>query len=73
VENKNSELLVHDLRFGKMGIKPEADYIFSFQISENEGKVVIKEKERGDGFSSGEFKNFLRRIFSHTKNKNSSS
>jgi inner membrane protein len=60
-EDKNG-LYLADLRFGKMGIDENAEYIFKFYITTEEGKVLIQQSRESDSIDENAFSNYLDRI-----------
>lgn len=60
-EDKNG-LFLADLRFGKMGIEENADFIFKFYIKNSDGKVLIQQSKETRTIEDGAFSKFISRI-----------
>jgi len=60
-EDKNG-LYLADLRFGKMGIEEDADFIFKFYIKNIDGKVSIQQSSQSGKIEENAFSVFLNRI-----------
>lgn len=60
-EDKNG-LYLADLRFGKMGISEDADYVFKFYLKDNGGKLKIEQSSESRELKSGDFTAFIQRI-----------
>jgi inner membrane protein len=60
-EDKNG-LYLADLRFGKMGIEEDAEFIFKFYIKNDEGKLSIQQSGESRNIERGAFTKFINRI-----------
>lgn len=60
-QDKNG-LYLADLRFGKMGISNDADYVFKFYIENTEGKLTIEQSTESRKFDGSDFSAFILRI-----------
>lgn len=61
-EISNGNLAVHDLRFGTLGFGPEREYVFSFEIIQNSGSLVIEQREMEADLSKNDFRDYIARI-----------
>jgi inner membrane protein len=62
VNEDNNGLYLADLRFGRMGIDNDAEYIFKFYINRSEENITIEQAEQSGGVKEGEFAAFINRI-----------
>lgn len=60
---RNGELIINDLRFGRMGLSADAPYIFSFRISSDGKKLDVRQADYPESMPEGTFKNYIGRIF----------
>jgi inner membrane protein len=56
-------IFLADLRFGRMGIDEDADFIFKFYIRNNNGEVNIEEAPRGGNIDNKVFSDYISRVF----------
>ncbi len=62
VNEDENGLYLADLRFGKMGIEQNADYIFKFYIKDKNGKVDIQKSTESRSVESDALYNYISRI-----------
>ncbi len=55
-------LYLADLRFGKMGISENSDYVFKFYLVTSDGKLTIRQSERSRNVDGSDFAAFIQRI-----------
>lgn len=62
VNEDENGLYLADLRFGKMGIEENADFIFKFHIKNEEGKLLIEQSRESRTIEETAFSDFIDRI-----------
>jgi inner membrane protein len=62
-KTNNQTILLHDLRFGKMGNDNEQHYVFTFRILPGEKNLQIVQKEWQGQIGKKEIIHYIRRIF----------
>ncbi|MGQ1783701.1 metal-dependent hydrolase [Saccharicrinis sp. GN24d3] len=62
VNEDENGLYLADLRFGKMGIDENADFIFKFYIKNEDGEVLIRQSNESRTLDDTAFLNFIGRI-----------
>lgn len=60
-EDENG-LYLADLRFGRIGIDENAEYIFKFYLKQTENALLIEQSTESREFEAGEFSVFIQRI-----------
>ena len=55
-------LYLADLRFGKMGISEDADYVFKFYLKEKDGRLTIEQSKESRKVNGNDFSTFIDRI-----------
>lgn len=60
---KDGELIINDLRFGRMGLNADAPYIFSFRISSDGKKLYVHQADYPESMPEGTFRRYIGRIF----------
>lgn len=63
VEITNQSILLHDLRFGKMGIGNDSQFVFTFRILPVDKDLQIVQKKWEGHIGENEIINYFRRIF----------
>lgn len=61
-EDKNG-LFLADLRFGRMGIDEDANFIFKFYIRNDNGNVIIEEAPKGGDVGDKVLSDYISRVF----------
>ena len=62
VNEDKSGLFLADLRFGKMGLDKNADFIFKFHIRNKDGMVFIQQSKESRNIDKTAFSDFINRI-----------
>lgn len=55
-------LYLADLRFGRMGLGKDADYVFKFNISHDNEDVIIRQVRSSDSIEENAFTEYIKRI-----------
>lgn len=62
VNEDENGLYLADLRFGKMGIEENAEFVFKFYIKNKDGKLLIEQSKESRTIEATAFSNYLSRI-----------
>lgn len=62
VNEDKKGLYLADLRFGRMGIDENAEYVFKFRITSREGGVVIQQSKKSEGIDNNVLSSYLDRL-----------
>ena len=62
VNEDENGLYLADLRFGRMGIEENAEFIFKFYIKNKEGNVIIQQSRESRAIEETAFSDFIDRI-----------